>query len=152
LRNTKPEEELLKIISIHSSRRYYQEAYTPGDSRRDQNYTREFRHVEPRYGEDYSNELYNPNWDYQRQYNDPRDQHWNQQHHHYRFDSGRGNYPDEYFNHPPMEQDFRRRNMNDNPSNYWNEFNDRSFRDRRWDEENRFRFERSRRHNDDYEK
>ena len=136
----------------HAGRRYYQEAYTPGDSRRDQNYRREFRHTEPRYGEDYSNELYNPNWNYQRGYYTPENQHWGQSHHHYQFDRNRENTP-EFYNQPGRRQDdYGRRNTSDNPSNYWNEFNDRSFRDRRWDDENRFRFERSRRYNEDNEK
>jgi len=139
----------------HPRRHYYQEAYTHGDSRRDQNYMREFRSSQPRYGEDYSNELYNPNWDYPRNYNNPANQHWAQQHHNYEFDRYRGNYPEPYYNQPPMRpENYQRRNApnSDYPSNYWNEFNDRSFRDRRWDDENRFRFERSRRYNDDYEK
>jgi hypothetical protein len=39
-------------------RHYYQEAYTPGDMRRDQNYASEFRPLPRLWGEDYSDELY----------------------------------------------------------------------------------------------
>jgi hypothetical protein len=139
----------------HPRRHYYQEAYTQGDSRRDQNYMREFRTSQPRYGEDYSNELYNPNWDYQRGYDHPGNQHWAQQHHHYEMDRNRGQYPESYYNQAPgRQEEYERRSPQnrDYPSNYWNEFNDRSYRDRRWDDENRFRFERSHRYNKDNEK